>query len=392
MLIRSLFHNRQFRYIGAFYFHGVIQNFALSIFSIFSTLYIFQLLSNSGLNYNRSLSITVLILAITFLIQVLSTPFVLWVISKRGLRFSMLWGNIFLVLFFILSFLGRYEAFFLFFASIINGIHISLYWTAYQIYFAELTDDKKQGEEISIGLILSSIASIGGPAFGGLLIFYGGFSLVFLIITILGVLAILPLKYLPRNDDRIPVNYFRSFQTIRPRTEARRLISIGSLGVIESSHLFIWPLFIFPILNGFTGLGFVGSIFVFVTLISNLLIGILIDKFGAKNILQISGPLDSLTWIFKFFVNLPWQIFTVSLSRPFTQSAQINSLDTLVYERARHTDKVATIFQREIALAGGRVIFLTLLAILFWLELPIATAFLITAIAALLPKLYPKTV
>lgn len=392
MLIRSIFHNKQFRYLGAFYFHGVIQNFAISIFHIFSTLYIFQLLSNSGLNYHRSLSITVLILAITFLIQLLATPFVLWIISNKGLRFCMFWGNIFLNLFFITSFLGKYEIFLLFFAAVISGIYIALYWTAYQIYFVELTDDKRQGEEISIGLILYSIATIGGPAFGGLLISYGGFGLVFLTITVLGFLAILPLKYLPKEDDKIAVNYYRAFQSLRPRTEIRRLVSITSLAVIESSHIFIWPLFIFPLLNGYTGLGFVGSLFVLVTAIANLLIGFLIDKIGAKNILLFSGPLDSLTWIFKFFINSPWQIFTISPIRSFTQSAQINSVDALVYERARHSDKVATIFQREIALSGGRVIFLIILAFLFWIELPISIAFLLTAIFALLPKLHPKTV
>ena len=89
----ALLHNRQFRYLGAFYTHSLLRLFATAIFQIFNGIYIYQTLLGIGIDFQKSIATTALIFALTFLIQALSVAPALWLIDKKGLKFSVFWGN-----------------------------------------------------------------------------------------------------------------------------------------------------------------------------------------------------------------------------------------------------------------------------------------------------------
>lgn len=391
MLFHSILHNRQFRYLGAFYFHLVIQHFALSIFQIFSAIYIYQIFKSFNIPDNYSLFYLALIMALSFISHALTTPFAMWLISKYSLRFTILAGNSFLVIYFILLYFAQFDLFITPLAVIFSGIHIGLYFTAYHIYFTELTDDQNQGQELSMGKVLASIASIGGPAFGGLLISFWGYQAMFLIITILGLLAIIPLKYLPKKDNVVTVNFKNTYLVLTSVKELKSMLAAGSIGIVHATDAFIWPLFAFTIVNGFTGLGFLGSIITFISMATYLVTGFIIDRIGPLKLTKLISPLDSLTWILKFFVTLPWQVFVLSVLSAITIPSQYNSLDTSVYERSRHIDKVSFIIQKEVSLSIFRAVYSLILGVLFLLGMPLYYAFLIPAFFTYLLRLYPQT-
>src|SRR3990167_292876 len=157
----SLLHNRQFRYLGAFYTHSLIRLFAVAIFQIFNGIYIYQTLLGFGLTLSQSIATTALIFALMFLIQALAVAPSLWIINKKGLRFSVFWGNIALILFYVFLMLSQFDPILFILAAIFAGIQFGLYWTAYHIYFAQLTDDASQGKEVSLNASLGEIVSIG---------------------------------------------------------------------------------------------------------------------------------------------------------------------------------------------------------------------------------------
>lgn len=390
VLYRSVLHLKQFRYLGAFYLHSVVRLFAVSIFEIFTSIYIYQQLLGYGANPQHALGITALTFALIFLVQALCTAPALWIISKKGLRFAVFWGNIFLVGFFGLLYLARYEPIFLVLAAVLGGAQIGLYWNAFHIYFTELTDDKKQGEEVAISVSLSAIASIGGPAFGGLIISYAGFEVTFLIMTILVILASLPLKFLPKDKDIVKVDILKTVLALAPKREEKSYLALFGAGIIDATASNLWPLYVFSILTGFVGVGFMGSLVAFFATITTIVVGFLIDKFSAKNVLRTISSLDSLVWISKIFVTTPFQVFTVSSASALTTPGQLIALDSLVYERARHSNIVAYIIQREIGLSVGKTVFLLVLGVLFWFGLPLVTVFILTALAALATRLYPE--
>ena len=385
----SLFHHKQFRYLGAFYLHAVTRLFAVSIFQIFTSIYIYQTLLSFKFLPNHALAAVSLLFALVYLVQALVVTPALWLITKKGLRLSVFLGSIFLIVYFILLYLARFDPIFFILGAIFSGIQIGFYWTGYHIFFVELSDDKKQGEELSITSFLSAISAIGGPAFGGLVINYGGFNAAFLVMTVMMVLAVLPLRYLPKQKNKIEVNILNILSALSPKKEIKSYLALAGMAISDIVNETFWPLLVFPILLGFVGLGFMGSLVALIAAVTTIALGLLIDKFGPKKLLNLFSALDSLVWVVKSFVASPLQVFLVSSVSGLTLSGQGMAIDSEIYERARQNDIVAFIVQREVGAAAGKFLFLLLLGILFWFGLPLVYIFLFAAVTALLTRLYP---
>lgn len=386
----SFLHNRQFRYLGAFYTHSLVRLFATSIFQIFNGIYIYQVLLGIGMDFQKSIATTALIFALTFLFQALSIAPVLWLIDKKGLKFAVFWGNAAQIMVFVFLGLARLDPILFLVSAIFDGIQLALYWTAYHIYFANLTDDKNQGKEMSLNSSLGAVAAIGAPAFGGLAIAYFGYSAVFVIISILMAVAMIPLKNLPKQDDKVQMDILKTLLALSPKKELRSLLSYTGVGVSQITTIVFWPIFVLPILMGVTGIGLLGSIIGLFGSVSVLLVGFLVDKFGARKILNFISPLDSIIGLVRIFVSTSTQVFGISTIASAASESQFLTVDSLAYERGRHSNLVAIIVQREVGLAAGRFIFLILLGLLFWFGLPLGTVFVITALIVLATRLYPN--
>lgn len=389
MFYRSIFHQKQFRYLGAFYLHSLIRLFAVSTFQIFSSIYIYHNLINFGVSNQQALGITALFFAIIYLVHALSVAPVLWLIDKKGLRFSVLLGTVFLICFLAALYLSKFDPIFLIITSVLGGLQIGLYWTAYHIYLVELSDDKNQGEEIALGTTFSALAAIGGPAFGGLVIYYFGFGALFSIMVAALILALFPLKFLPVRKNMVSIDIIKTVKALAPKSEQKSFLALFGFGVVDVVAVSLWPIFIFPIMAGFAGVGFIGSLIALVSTVTSITVGWMIDKFGAKNVIKILSPMDSLVWVFRIFVSTPLRVFAASGAQALTTSGQLMTLDSMIYQRARHSDVAAFIVQREIGLSLGRFMFLILAGVLFWFGLPLQAIFVFAAVAALLPRFYP---
>lgn len=343
-----------------------------------------------GFNYQQSLAFTSFSFALIFLISAISVGPGVWLMSKMGIRFAVLWGSIALIFFYGLLALSKYDPILLILASICGGIQVALYWTAYHIYFAELTDDKKQGEEISINTVIAAIASVGSPAFGGLIINYFGYQMVFIIISILMMVAIFPLKYLPKTKDTISIDIIKTIMALSPRKELKSYLALAGDGITVVTSQIFWPIYVLTILSGVVEVGLMGSLIALAAAVTTITIGLLTDKFGPKKILNITSSFDALTGVLRVFVMTPIQVLLSSIASAVTSESTYLTVDSMVYQRGRHKDIVAFVIQREIGLSIGRIIFLTVIGTLLWFGLPIVVTFIITALLSLTPRLYPS--
>lgn len=386
----SLLHNRQFRYLGAFYTHSLVRLFATSIFQIFNGIYIYQTLQGFGIDYQKSIATTALILALTFLIQSFAIAPCLWLIDKKGLRFAVFWGNAAQIICYIFLSFARFDPIFFLMSAVFDGIQLSLYWTAYHIYFANLTDDGNQGKEMSLNSSLGALAAVGAPAFGGLIIVFFGYSAVFVVISILMVLAMIPLRHLPKSDDKVPMDVLKTLLALSPKKEIRSMLAYAGVGISQITTQIFWPIFVLPIvIGGLTGIGFLGSIIGLFGSISALGVGYLVDKFGARRVLNFISPLDSIVGLIRMFVTLSSQVFAISTITSATSESQFLAVDSIAYARGRSSNIVAIMVQREVGLSVGRFLFLLGLGILFWFGLPLVTVFVVTSLVVLASRLYP---
>lgn len=388
----SLLHNRQFRYLGAFYSHSIVRLFATSLFQIFSGIYIYQTLIGLGIDFQKSIATVALIFGLSFLIQSFAIAPSLWLIDKKGLKFTVITGSIFQILMFLFLAFAKYDPIFFLLSAICDGLQLALYWTAFHLYFAQLTDDGNQGKEMSLNASLAGIVTIGGPALGGLIISYFGFGPLFILITILMVAAVLPLKHLPKHRDRVLVDIMEIVKAISPKKELLSMASYAGVGVGQITTSVFWPIFILPIVIGLSGVGFVGSIIGLFGSISALTVGFLVDRFGSRKILNFVSPLDSIFGLLRMFVfNIP-QVFGISAVASALTESQFLSVDSLAYLRGRHSNIVAIMVQREVGLAVGRFVFLLLMGVLFWFGLPLVMVFVVTALVVLASRLYPDRI
>lgn len=386
----ALLHNRQFRYLGAFYTHSLLRLFATAIFQIFNGIYIYQTLLGIGVDFQRSLATVALIFGLTFLIQAIAIAPSLWLIDKKGLKFSVFWGNAAQILCYVFLALAAFDPIFFLISAIFDGLQLSLYWTAYHIYFAQLTDDGNQGKEMSLNASLGAIAAIGAPAFGGLIIAFFGYSMVFVVISILMIIAMIPLRHLPKHDDKVPIQILETLKALSPKKEIYSLLAYTGVGVSQVTTTVFWPIFVLPIVAGVTGIGFLGSIIGLFGSMSALLVGFLVDRFGARKILNIVSPLDSLVGLLRMFVSTSAQVFGISTIASAATESQFLTIDSLAYRRGRQSNIAAIIIQREVGLSVGRFLFLLGLGILFWFGLPLPMVFMMTALVVLASRLYPS--
>lgn len=363
----------------------------MAIFQIFNGIYIYQTLLGFGIDFQKSIATTSLIFALIFLIQALAIAPALWLIDRKGLKFAVFWGNGAQILVYVFLALAKFDPILFLISAIFDGIQLALYWTAYHIYFANLTDDGNQGKEMSLNSSLGAIAAIGAPAFGGVLIAFFGYSAVFAVIAILMMVAMIPLKNLPKQNDKVPMDILKTLLALSPKKELRSLLAFTGVGVSQITTVVFWPLFVLPILaGGATGIGLLGSIIGLFGSMSALAVGFLVDKFGARKILNFISPLDSLIGLARLFVVTSSQVFGISIVASAASESQFLAVDTLAYERGRHSNLVAIIVQREVGLSVGRFLFLIVLGILFWFGLPLATVFIMTSLLALASRLYPS--
>lgn len=196
MLHFPTLYQKRFKNLEEFYLHNMIRLTALSMFDIFSSIYVFIILKDFGLNNSQALGVTAIFLSLIFLSHLLTIKPALYLIHKMSLQFSMFWGSMLLVFFSALLYLAKFNLYLLIPAAAIGGVYIGLYYIGYHIYFAQLTDDKKQGRELALGNALFALVGILGPVAGGFIISFWGFGALFLAMVLILLLSSIPLYYI----------------------------------------------------------------------------------------------------------------------------------------------------------------------------------------------------
>lgn len=388
MLHFPTLNKKRFKNLEEFYLHNIIRLMALSMFDIFSSIYVFTILKDFGLNNSHALGGTALFLSLIYFVHLLTIKSALYLIKNFSLQFSMFWGSMLLVLFSAFLYMAKFNLYFLIPAAAVCGVYIGLYYTGYHIYFAQLTDDKREGQELAVGNALFALVGILGPVTGGFIIAFWGFGALFLAMALILLLSGIPLNYIS-GKTMLKINLGDFDNIFRFKNERKNLLAIFGLGVVDCIAAYFWPLFIFGVLAGnFINVGVLGSVMAGVSIVSAMLIGWLIDRFKPERIIKPLSLSDSLAWIVRAFSATPALLYLSSiLQSAITHNISLN-MDAMIYEKARSRGSIGPIIQREVGFAVSKSIFLLLSGLILWLGFPLFAIFLIASLAALLPRLY----
>lgn len=286
------------REITELYASVAIKNFAFSMVTIFEPVYLYKL-------YN-SVSIVFLYYAIVYVIYLFVIPLGAKAAAKYGFEHCIFYSIPFAILYFLsLSQLPIHD-WLIFFAIIFVIIYKVLFWPSYHADFAHYSVAGYKGREMSVMSLISTIATIVGPLAGGLILTKFGFEVLFVIVSFISLISVVPLFTTREKFKPHDFSYRKAFnRLIKPYGNYKRNDSIAYTGYGEELIAAIaWPIFIFLVLEKFYLIGILTSIMVLSVSFVSLYVGKLSDMLNRESnrkLLARSTFLRAVSWFLRPF-------------------------------------------------------------------------------------------
>ena len=345
-----------------------LKTFAVSLIAIFIPLYLY-----SELNYPfLDIIWFYLISNITCICLV---PFFSKVISKIGLKHSILIAAPLQVLFLASLYMLKLGLFHYFIPAILFGVEIILFWLAFHSEFAKHSNKKGRGKQVSVWYSLSLGSTVFGPLVGALIITYFNFVVLFVLASVLIIISALPLFFSKESYE--PIDY--SLKHVMNKSHLKDSIIFTTRGFYSLTQKIFWPLFIFLILGSYISLGSLVSIVGVYTAIFTLIIGSLTTKIKYSKLIKIVTLINSLTYFVRVFVRTFSHILIISTFGMLSFILINVPMSAKVYNKANKSRRLEYIAFREIFYAVGRIssLFVVFIAYrFFFFDYPIGEAIL----------------
>ncbi|MBI5872166.1 MFS transporter [archaeon] len=371
----NLEHNSLFRYffnreLSAMYLSLALRFFALSMIGIFIPIY---LLKEIGLSLQEVILfslISVILFGITIFIAARLA-------SKHGVKYIILISILFLIVSLILLNLLKYNFLHYSMPAVLIGINYGFFWIGYHIDFARFSDKKHRGKEVALADIVSVIASILGPIIGALIAVYLGFTALFVLVILFLLASVIPMFRMPDIKEHDPF----SIKFMLKKGHIKYLFAFVAQGIINQTSELFWPILIFSIMQGYSGLGMVASISALAVAFSTYLAGAVSDRHtGKSTIIRIGAITYLIVWLLRAFITTNQQVVYLTIAGGIIAPLIGIPFLAKVYDRCSKENPVEFILFRELSLRIGAIIILALVLLTGSMQI----GFITTALSNLL--------
>ncbi len=362
---------------------GVSRRVAAALLSLFSPIYIFQIMKNFGGEQRLAIMIVLLYYLIILFSKLLSLVVAENLSQKAGFK-SMIWASFIPFVVFIISLVltSSWPVLFLV-AALAWGIHSGFFWWGYHGYFIKAGDEEYFGHSIGKAGFLETSALVLSPFLGAIAITIFGFNALFFLS---GIFMILALFFLGKDHDKRQRRDI-VFKDILSLIKSHKSISLAYIGSSAESilYLVVWPLFLFLFFGQVLSLGIIVSAAVFLAAVFSLVVGRWVDKQGERTIVSFGTPLVAISWIIRLVQkSLPAFIVADTLWN-FGQKMVVLPLRTLTYKKAVEGGSARAILFRETTMTIGGVASLLLFAVWIFLGGGFDKGFIMAAVLSMLP-------
>lgn len=307
---------------------NIIINLALAMVQIFEPIYLYKI--------GYSISQIALFYLLVYVFYFFALPLGAKFANKHGYETGMFIGSSLYVPFYLSLFFINKFSFMFIVAILLYVIQKMFYWPAYHADFAHNSTNKEEGREISSFSISSSLMFVFGPVFGGLIITFFGFNVLFLVSSLLFFFSNIPMLLTREKFTKRNFKYSIMFKKLFAKTNLRKLLS--TLGYAEELVLWVfWPIFMSIAIVSYEKIGILSGISTMIMLLATLYIGKICDKRDKKIVLRLSAFFYSFTWIAKIFARTIAPIFAFDTVAKTAKSGVDVSMRAFVYENARES-------------------------------------------------------
>lgn len=367
--------NRELR---EFYAFLAIRSLGLYMIGIFVPIYLY-------LYFGRSLALVFLFLAIRYTVFGLFAPIGAKVISKIGIKHTLLLSTPFIFIYYVglwqIDSLNYAGAFML---AVLSGLASTLYWTAYHIYFTRFSDKGKRGREMGYRSIILHIAAAVSPFIGGFIIAGFGFGVLFIIVLSFLFASIIPLFLSKEAHEEYHDSYRQTFRMFKMKKYRKAVAALVAQGVDTGIEAYAWPLFLFILAINFESLGIIASASFLISMVFVYYIGKKADEVGSEKLLTIGTFLSALFWPIKMFVRTPFDAFLAQTLHSFGRTSIGLPFVALIYEWAGESEKIRDkiIVLRETTLNLSRGMLFFVLSVVFMFTERLEALFVVAAVAS----------
>ncbi len=334
--------------LNQLYISLAVRAFAFSIISLFVPAYLY-----SELGYSFS---EVLFFFIYFAIVMgLSAPMFILLSTKIGFKHTIMLSIPIQMIYFYLLHMLSYHTFSLIWVAIALGLGLASFNSGLHLEFHAISHPKSRGEEVGKRQAAQFIGLMFGPLIGGGLIYYFGFTLVFILVGLLLFGSGIFLFLSKEHKVKMLFSWKKLFRVFNYKLALYYLYR--GAWIIATGVL--WPLYIFFELGDYLSLGVIGTLMALVTAFLVFFVGKKSDSFGKHKVVQYSVVPEALAWIFRGFVATFTGIIGMSLFQSLTSSSLQAPLMALEYNHANDDGALLEYFiWREFFVSMGRVLLL----------------------------------
>jgi MFS family permease len=265
----------------------------------------------------------------------------------------------------------------------------------YQTDLGHFLGHAKIGIHMAVYKNILQIMNAITPLAGGILIASFGFKHVFVFAALVLFTTLIPLHFIAQVYERYAWGYIETFKHLfahKNRPLVYAYAADGAQGIISS---IVWPVFIFELLSGnYMSVGFITSLTTIAILLLNVVVGKVIDNIGRDKVLKYSTLLSATGWLIKVFVDSAFQIFITDTYHRIGRAANRMTFDSSTYEQAadngHYIDEFTTL--KNMALDMGRVLMLTVVALMVYYVGNVRVVFVLAAAATLVMVLLNRQI
>lgn len=344
--------------------------------------------------FNNDLKLVVIFYGLSSALYVLVLPFGVRFFDEHiGLKKSMILSLLFISLFYATTFFATSLSVetVAILALVFLVIFRTSFWVSYKTDLAKLTDAEIRGREMSTISAIQMFLAVVLPIVAAIIIDHFGFGTIFVIAIVIYIFTAIPFSKLPPMREDFQWSFTKtwnvSLSALKKKKVFHAYVAAGAESVVG---LFIWPIYIFELLQGnFLEVGVVSALVVLVTVVIQLFTGKYLDESMSKGkALQIGSVLYALGWFFKIFILTAFQIFIAgtyhSVVKIFIQTPFNTMTMDMSADEGHYVDEFSVII--EMATHIGRLLMCIIVFIMLFF-VSIQWTFLIAAFASILINL-----
>lgn len=264
-------------------------------------------------------------------------------------------------------------------------LYKSLFWVSYHANFSHYGDKKSFGKEVGFISSVLSLTTIVGPLVGGYVLGWFGYPVLFVIVSLLLLVALLPMFSTREQFVKGSFSYWASMKYFFSKTQRRVVLSMLGLST-EITDGVVWPIFMFVIVESFANLGIVSAIGSVAATAIVLFMGRIADIRRKDHLMRVLAPFFAIGQLVRLFVAMPLPVALANMYSKTVRSAFDVLFVSSRYDVARRSGSVRTAVFVEQAYSITKVLLVgvVLLISFLWPALNLfAVSFIVSAVLVL---------